>query len=89
LLDHEVDSGQPVQAQRYYDYHLESGPVAVVGADCKGFVFKGSSLLAIAAEQLDSVETLQDAKRLMRSALNLYLGNKPLKSRELFAALKK
>jgi len=89
LLDSEVESGEPVQPDRYYDYHLESGPVRVAGQDTRAFVFKGSSLLALQRGQLAGADVLRDAKRLMRSALNLYLGNKPLKSRELFSAINK
>jgi DNA repair protein RecO (recombination protein O) len=89
LLDTDAASGEPVQEDRCYDYHLESGPVAVSGGQAGGFVFRGSSLLAIAAGRLDSDDVLLDAKRLMRSALNLYLGGKPLKSRELFRAVRK
>ncbi len=89
LLDHEVQTGAALDAAAYYDYQLESGPVPVVDAQAAGFVFRGSSLLALADERLDTPQVRQDAKRLIRSALNLYLGNKPLKSRELFRVPKK
>lgn len=46
-------------------------------------IFKGSSLLAIAAEQLTEGTILQDAKRLMRLALSSHLGSKPLECRRL------
>jgi DNA repair protein RecO (recombination protein O) len=88
-LEYDAESGAPVEPETYYDYHHESGPVAAGGSVGQGFIFKGSSLLALAREDLTSVDVLQDAKRLMRSALNLYLGNKPLKSRELFGTLKR
>jgi DNA repair protein RecO (recombination protein O) len=89
LLDHDVQHGEALEAAGYYDYHLESGPVRVADAQAPGFVFRGSSLLALADERLETAQARQDAKRLIRSALNLYLGNKPLKSRELFRVLKK
>jgi len=88
LLECEAHQGVAIEPQRYYDYHLESGPVAVAGADEQGFIFRGASLLALAREDLTAPEVLQDAKRLMRAALNLYLGGKPLKSRELFKRTK-
>lgn len=87
-LDSEARYGEPVEPQRYYDYHLESGPVAVTDRDAPGFIFQGASLLALAYEELTTPEVLHDAKRLMRAALNLYLGDKPLKSRELFKRTK-
>ena len=89
LLDSEIESGEPVQPECFYDYHLESGPALAAESDAQAFVFKGSSLLALERGQLTDTDILYDAKRLMRAALNLYLGNKPLKSRELFGATKK
>ncbi len=89
LLDRDCVTGDPVRPQLYYDYHLESGPVITSGEATQGFVFKGSSLLALATETMITPEALHDAKRLTRAALNLYLGDKPLRSRELFTAMKK
>jgi DNA repair protein RecO (recombination protein O) len=84
LLDVDCETGEPVQADRFYDYQLEAGPVEVTAAGGEGFLFPGSSLLALAQEQNIDQVVLRDAKRLMRAALSLYLGGKPLKSRELF-----
>jgi len=84
LLDTDCQSGEPVQPDRLYDYHLEAGPIEVA-PDAQGFLFPGSSLLALAQERDIDLTVLRDAKRLMRAALNLYLGGKPLKSRELFS----
>jgi DNA repair protein RecO (recombination protein O) len=88
LLDCEAQDGEPIEPQRYYDYHLESGPVAVTDAAAPGFIFRGESLLALARGALTTAQALHDAKRLMRAALNLYLGGKALKSRELFKPTK-
>ena len=83
-LDIDSDSGLPIQPEEYYDYHLESGPMHVASKRSDGFIFKGSSLLALDQDMLNDDACLLDAKRLMRAVLNLYLGDKPLKSRELF-----
>jgi DNA repair protein RecO (recombination protein O) len=88
-LDSDVNSGEALQADKLYDYHLESGPVMIAAAGEGGFVFAGASLLAMAYQDLTDPEVLQDAKRLLRAALQLYLGDKPLKSRELFKPLGK
>lgn len=88
-LDCDVTSGAALQADRWYDYHLESGPVMVAAADEAGFAFTGRSLMAMACHDLADPGVLQDAKRLLRAALKLYLGDKPLKSRELFRPLGK
>ncbi len=86
-LETEVDSGETVQADALYDYHLESGPSRLDSASATGFVFSGASLLAIARGDLTEPAVVHDAKRLLRAALKLYLGDKPLKSRELFKSL--
>ena len=87
-LDCDVETGDALEPEAYYDYHLESGPVAA--ADNRGgFVFQGASLLSMARYDLSSKAVLADAKRLMRAALKLYLGDRPLKSRELFKSLRK
>jgi len=43
----------------------------------------GASLLALASDQLNSEQSLREAKRLLRTILDQYLGNRPLHSREL------
>lgn len=88
VLEHEVETGSEVVPELNYDYHLESGPVTVTVETAGGFVFPGKSLLAIATEDFNDPDVLQDAKRLMRAALRLYLGDKPLRTRELFQQIK-
>jgi len=80
------DSGEPVQADRWYHFHPDFGLVAQVGsADPSRPAFTGSDLLAIAAGQLGGDVRLT-AKRLLRQALASHLGDTPLKSRDLFRA---
>jgi DNA repair protein RecO (recombination protein O) len=47
-------------------------------------VFSGKSLLAIAKEDWQDEQSLQDAKRLMRLSITFLLGKRPLYSRKLF-----
>lgn len=86
VLDHDVGSNTPVDAACWYDYQLERGPV-LTQADmdaARGLVLRGSSLLSLQRDELDDVPSLHDSKRLMRAVLAIYLGDKPLKSRDLF-----
>ena len=83
LLDHEAESGRPVVADALYEYHLESGPVACGERRDNGVFLRGSSLLALHAEQLSDAAACQEAKLLMRSVLSLYLGSRPRKTREV------
>ena len=88
VLEHDVETGNELDPEAHYDYHLESGPVSVTANTANGFLFSGKSLLAIASENFDDPAILHDAKRLMRAALKLYLGDKPLKTRELLQQMK-
>lgn len=83
LLEQCVD-GQTIQPRSDYCYHLESGPVpASETAGC--LRVSGATLRALASGEMPDEKSRRDAKRLMRAALGLYLGNKPLQSRELFS----
>ncbi len=84
-LTHDARTGEPIEAGTRYVYHLEQGPEAA--EDTHGpMCFQGSSLLALAQEQLGDVQVLRDARRLLRPALDLYLGGRPLKSRQVLQA---
>lgn len=87
-LEHDVETGEVVQPDRFYRYVIGEGPIgdAVPG---KANVFSGASLLAYAAERLDSSETLRDAKRLSRALIDHYLGGRPLNSRKLMLDLQR
>ncbi len=87
LLDHEADTGQPVSADSHYEYRLERGPVRCDNNDSGGLVLRGSSLLALADGTLDDPVDCREAKQLMRAALSLYLGSRPLRTREVMRQL--
>ena len=84
VLDHEAGTGAPVRAGCRYRYRPEHGPVPDDRIDDDGIAVSGDVLLALAAERLDSAETLREAKRLLRVLLARQLGERPLASRELF-----
>ena len=87
-LTHDALTGEPLQPERYYAYRLERGPQGVGIAEGE-LVLAGSSLLALATERLDGETALKDARRLLRAALDLYLGERPLKTREVGRALRR
>ncbi len=79
-------NGDEVNADRWYVYHSDYGLVRASvdsGSDIPRFA--GHELLKIGAGELDD-DSRRCAKRLMRAALAVHLGGKPLKSRELFGA---
>jgi DNA repair protein RecO (recombination protein O) len=77
-------TGVAILASQYYQFIPEQGlQVTDVNNNASG-LFSGASILALHQDQLIEKEHLLAAKRLLRMALAPLLGNKPLKSRELF-----
>jgi DNA repair protein RecO len=74
---------EPILEQSRYGFKFGVGIFRFDGDD-NGDSFLGSSLLALEKGELTTVEALRDAKRLLRLALKAVLGNKTIKSRELF-----
>jgi DNA repair protein RecO (recombination protein O) len=87
LLDREADSGHPVAADALYEYRLERGPVRCDNARREGLVLHGSTLTALRNGKLDDPLACREARRLMRAALSLYLGTRPLRTREVLREL--
>lgn len=54
-----------------------------------GIPVSGSTLIALSKLNLSDPEILEQAKPLMRQIINTHLGNRPLKSRDLFRTLQK
>ena len=87
-LDCEAETGEPLQPGAYYQFLPEQGFLRLGdGAllDDIPAAFLGEHLLAVSLGNYDNNEIRRAAKRLARLALKPYLGNNPLKSRELFS----
>jgi DNA repair protein recO len=79
---HCVGSGEAVEASMTYRYREEKGFIASLVKDNR--TFYGRDLMAFNSLDFSDESVRQAAKRFTRMALKPYLGNKPLKSRELF-----
>lgn len=79
----EYQTKKPIIAEEIYQYIADSGFQHVLKDSAAINLFRGASLLALEQEQFMNIEVLKEAKRLMRLVLSSYLGDKPLKSREL------
>lgn len=82
LLDHEADTGNTIEADLYYNYELEHGPTEVKHPNNNSI--SGSTLHALAGILPFQEREKTQARILMRRILVHYLGDRPLKSRELF-----
>lgn len=85
VLDHDVESGSPIEPTTLYRYQPERGPVADTLSRHEGIAIHGASLLALAREALDDEMSRREAKRLLRALLARQLGDRPLTSRNLFS----
>lgn len=88
-LHAEADTGEAIQADSAYRYYLEHGPVKKASAAADSVPeISGRCLLALADEHYQAISAnpqyLAELKRLMRYVINHHLGNRKLKSRELF-----
>ena len=87
-LQLEVDSeGNPINVAQQYYYGVEQGALLVPPLGTQVIPISGQSLLALASGEALSDTGQREAKKLMRSILQYYLGNKRLKSREVFRQL--
>jgi len=82
----DMDANEQVQEKLNYAYYIEHGPVLVSDSnfDPKQLVLQGKTLLAFDNDILVEDDIRKEIKSLMRYVLSYYLGDKPLKSRELF-----
>jgi DNA repair protein RecO (recombination protein O) len=81
-LDIDSGSGERVLESGWYRYDPGHGFIACEAVDT---AFAGADLLAMARGEFGGAVRPQ-ARRLLRAALAVHLGEKPLRSRELFAA---
>lgn len=83
LLDRTADSGVPIEPEATYDYQLEQGPIRCDNPTAPGLYLCGSSLLALHRGRLVDPQASREARRLLHAALSIYLGSRPLRTREV------
>jgi DNA repair protein RecO (recombination protein O) len=92
-LETDVETGQPVVADRQYAFLIERGPVATrVGAGdtatgAESPALSGKTLLDMAADDYSDPRTRLESRRLMRQLISHHLGGKSLQSRRVFIEL--
>lgn len=86
-LEYETDSGTLIDAAALYEYRLEQGPVRCRQRRQHGIHIQGATLQALAGETLEDRRHCREARTLTQAALAVYLGDRPLKSREVLRQL--
>lgn len=83
-LDHESTSGRELRADAWYLYQPEYGPVAGQPGQGHGQeLVSGAALLALKSGEIGE-EHLRELKLLMRRLIRHYLGDRAIKSQQLF-----
>lgn len=85
-VDHIAGTNETLVPERYYDFRMEQGPVAVERSDGP-LVFRGEELLAIGEGRFAEPAVLRAANRLLREVIAFHLGGKELRSRKVLAGL--
>jgi DNA repair protein RecO (recombination protein O) len=79
VLNREAETGAPLEPERLYHYRIEDGPMPAPDGS-----LRGSTLLALHRGLALDEQGVRQARELTRRVLAHYLGDRPLKSRELF-----
>lgn len=82
LLDEDAETGGQIKHDSFYAFELELGPREIDNPDSDSI--NGSTLHALAGNIPFNAREKNQARMLMRRVLAHYLGDRPLKSRELF-----
>ena len=85
-LKRDVGRDRPLCPDVRYRYDPERGPMEWLPGE-GGFSVSGRTLLALAGDEDLDPEGSREAKELMRLVLARHLGDRPLKSRELFRTI--
>lgn len=77
--------GLALKDNLFYIVSPGEGIIAAAPGQRSDFLVQGKTLIDFEAGDYSNENTLSETKKLMRRILQHYLGNKPLKSRDLFA----
>ncbi|MCY3689646.1 MAG: DNA repair protein RecO [Gammaproteobacteria bacterium] len=85
-LESDCREHEPIAEDKFYRYLPDVGfEVAREDENDRKRIFAGAHLLALGRLDLDDPAAAASAKRLLRQALEVHLGGRPLHSRKLFA----
>ena len=86
-LESDCREHEPIADDKFYRYLPDVGfEVAREDENDRKRIFAGAHLLALGRLALEDHETAASAKRLLRQALEVHLGGRPLHSRALFTS---
>ena len=87
ILDHDVETGEAICPDARYQYLPHNGPTKADAA-AQGDL-SGQTLIGLHQESLVTDEQFREAKWLTRTALDIQLGGREMKSRRIFREMKR
>ena len=87
-LNTDALSGQPLDRDSCYHYRLDQGAVRTHGVAEGSLIFSGATLVSLAREDLTDPAVCNDARRLLRAALERVLDGRELKTRRVMLDLR-
>jgi DNA repair protein RecO (recombination protein O) len=88
-LEHDAVTGEPLDPRRAYSYAVERGPLPTDGSAAGELVFSGAELQAIGRCDFSDPASLGPARRLLRAVLDHHLGGRPLRTRQVYGAMRR
>ncbi len=88
-LEHDVETGKSVDAEKHYCYVVDKGPILPkqTGTNESKIELSGKTLLDMANNNYSDPVTISQSKALMRMLITHHLGNQVLHSRQLLRDL--
>jgi len=88
-LDRDALTGEYLKPDRLYVFRPEQGAVPAEHGHAAEVSFSGAELLAIERLELDDIDSLRNAKKLLRHVLDYHLGSNLLQTRRVTGAMKR
>lgn len=88
ILDHDAQTQEPLDAEGFYEYRVEQGPVLAVAESGPGR-YSGGMLTAIARQEFADPDVLHAAGRLLKNVIAYHLDGKELNSRKVLIELRR
>lgn len=79
--------GQAIDAEAFYTYRMEEGPVRLFDDEGATQVIRGQTLIDLEREDFSDPRSRVEAKALMRSLMAYYLAGRELETRKIFKDL--
>jgi DNA repair protein RecO (recombination protein O) len=80
--EYDITNQSPIKESAQYFFQVDSGPV-----EHQDGTVSGKTLLALSTKQFSDIQTLAEAKQVMRHVINFHLNGRPLKSRTIISKI--